>query len=59
MIKKILQLCFTICFIYLWYQGFVLFLKFAWTSKYFIVDDPALWAVLFVALYFLEHPKHK
>lgn len=46
-----LRLCIIICFI--------LLLQFALTSKYIVINDPALWAVLLIALYVFEPPKRK
>lgn len=53
-IKKIFLICYYICFLYIWYQGFILFLNFALDSNLFIVDDPRLWFVFLLALFNLE-----
>lgn len=57
--RNFLRLCFTLFFLYIWYQGFVFLLKWALASNLINVDDPALWFVLLFALYNLEHTNHK
>ena len=52
--KNVFTICYYICFLYIWYQGFILFLNFALDSGLFIVDDPRLWFVFLVALFHLE-----
>lgn len=52
--KFIVQFFYLSIFTFVWYQAFLLFLKFAWGSKYFIVDDPRLWLLFFVALFFYD-----
>jgi hypothetical protein len=52
--KKVFTICYYICFLYIWYKGFILFLNFALDSDLFIVDDPRLWCVFLIALYNLE-----
>lgn len=57
--KNVFTICYYICFLYIWYQGFILFLNFALDSDLFIVDDPRLWFVFFVALFNLEFYNRK
>lgn len=52
--KNVFTICYYICFLYIWYQSFILFLNFALDSDLFIVDDPRLWFVFLVALFHLE-----
>jgi hypothetical protein len=52
--KNFFLICYYICFLYIWYQGFIFFLNFALDSNLFIVDDPRLWFVFLLALYNLE-----
>lgn len=53
-IKKLFFICYYICFLYIWYKGFILFLNFALDSKLFIVDDLRLWFVFLLALFYQE-----
>lgn len=57
--RNFLRLCLTLCFLYIWYQGFVFFLEWSLASNNNTVNDPALWFVLLLALYNLEHTNHK
>jgi len=53
--KMIKDVIFSIVFIFIWYNAFVLMLKSFAGSPYFIYDDPALWFLFFVAYYFLDN----
>lgn len=52
--KKIYLVIRFLCFYYLLYKGFVLFLKWALDAQY-ITFDPKLWAVLIICAACLEY----
>lgn len=57
--KNFFLICFYTCLLYFWYQAFIVFLNFSLDSNIFIVDDPRLWGIFLLAVYFLEHPLKK
>jgi len=53
--KAIKDFVVSLAFVFIWYQAFVLMLKYLAGSPYFIYDDPALWFLFFVAYYHLDN----
>lgn len=58
-LKNLLDFCFSVCFLYLWYRGFILLINFCMDYPHFKFDDPCLMAVILFAAGYQEFTNRK